>query len=422
MLRSLLPVGLLLCLGAVTPLAADTITLQGGKTLEGRVISRGDTIVVEVAGGSKVTLPKSMVVSIESGATASEELVEREAKLPAGDARALFRLATWCEEKGLSSDHNRLLWRVLELDPNHRETREALGYRRLGALWLTESDYQHHLGNVLFEGKWIPASEVEERIEQRESQAERDACQDALVLASRKRTSPEEAETAIAEFRQAPAALQRYTLAKGLESRNARVRQLAVRLTADLEGRRPQTSLTHVAVSDSRKSVRDEALRVLKTWNDPDTALGFIPYLESENPTERINATRALNVFPDRRSVSTLITTTRAIWAGFGRSHFAQLVQRSYVQDYELVSGGTGLVVSEVADPVVDTFIEGIVLDIDITRAEAVSRISTLERVTGQRFGADLDAWASWWEKERGREVAAAPKAADAAAPKAADR
>ena len=46
------------------------------------------------------------------------------------------------------------------------------------------------------------------------------------------------------------------------------------------------------------------------------------------------------------------------------RVHVSVITQRSYVQDYELVSGGTGLVVSEVADPVIDTFQDGVVLDV----------------------------------------------------------
>ncbi|MEE8141610.1 MAG: hypothetical protein V3T77_00780, partial [Planctomycetota bacterium] len=160
--------------------------------------------------------------------------------------------------------------------------------------------------------------------------------------------------------------------------------------------------LTHLAVTDNRRSVRDEALRVLHNWQHPDTALSFIPYLSSNNDRFRVNAARATNVFPDRRAVGALITTVHKLWAGFGRSHIVSVTQRAYVKDYELVSGGTGLVVQEVADPVVDTFQDGVVLDIDVRRAEAFARAATLERITGQSFGTNFKKWKQWWDAEAG--------------------
>ncbi len=62
---------------------------------------------------------------------------------------------------------------------------------------------------------------------------------------------------------------------------------------------------------------------------------------------------------------SARIVTAPKVTASNGqRVHVSVITQRSYVQDYELVSGGTGLVVSEVADPVIDTFQDGVVLDV----------------------------------------------------------
>jgi type II secretory pathway component GspD/PulD (secretin) len=46
------------------------------------------------------------------------------------------------------------------------------------------------------------------------------------------------------------------------------------------------------------------------------------------------------------------------------RVHVSVITQRAYISDYELSSGGTGLTVAEVADPIVETFQEGIVLDV----------------------------------------------------------
>ena len=46
------------------------------------------------------------------------------------------------------------------------------------------------------------------------------------------------------------------------------------------------------------------------------------------------------------------------------RVHVSVITQRAYIADYELSSGGTGLVVAEVADPIIETFQEGVVLDV----------------------------------------------------------
>ncbi|MEM7234528.1 MAG: hypothetical protein AAF517_20275, partial [Planctomycetota bacterium] len=49
------------------------------------------------------------------------------------------------------------------------------------------------------------------------------------------------------------------------------------------------------------------------------------------------------------------------------RVYVSVITQRAYIADYELVSGGTGFAIIEVADPVVQTFQEGVILDVDPT-------------------------------------------------------
>jgi type II secretory pathway component GspD/PulD (secretin) len=47
------------------------------------------------------------------------------------------------------------------------------------------------------------------------------------------------------------------------------------------------------------------------------------------------------------------------------RVYVSVITQRAYIADYELVSGGTGFTIIEVADPVVQTFQEGVILDVE---------------------------------------------------------
>jgi len=47
------------------------------------------------------------------------------------------------------------------------------------------------------------------------------------------------------------------------------------------------------------------------------------------------------------------------------RVYVSVITQRAYIADYNLVSGGTGFAIIEVADPEVQTFQEGVILDVD---------------------------------------------------------
>jgi general secretion pathway protein D len=58
--------------------------------------------------------------------------------------------------------------------------------------------------------------------------------------------------------------------------------------------------------------------------------------------------------------------TAPVVTAHNGQRVFASVItQRAYIADYNLVSGGTGFAIIEVADPEVQTFQEGVILDVD---------------------------------------------------------
>src|SRR5204863_7050409 len=59
---------------------ADTVTLDNGKVLEGRVTDDGTTVTIELAQGV-VKLSKSRVVAIEPKTTLPDEFAERSQKI-----------------------------------------------------------------------------------------------------------------------------------------------------------------------------------------------------------------------------------------------------------------------------------------------------------------------------------------------------
>jgi hypothetical protein len=160
-------------------------------------------------------------------------------------------------------------------------------------------------------------------------------------------------------------------------------------------------ALARSAMVDDYRSIRDRSLNSLKKINDEQTAMFFAPGLRSENPQVRTRAANGISVFPNRAAVPELLTTMRMTWSGFGRAFMMQVTQRSYIADYELVSGGTGFSIVEIADPVIRTNLEGVALDVKVRRVEMVARLRALHKITGKDFGTNIRAWEQWWAKNK---------------------
>lgn len=212
------------------------------------------------------------------------------------------------------------------------------------------------------------------------------------------------------------------------ESRKPEARRLAAEQLSGYPTPRVMGALVHTAVRDPYRSVRDASLRSLQsrstsagvapvatasTGSGRSAASGlstadanariakqFTPYLKSASRSDRTHAANALAVFPSRYAMPDLIRTLRMSWSGFGRAAVFQGTQRAYIGDYELVSGGTGFSIIEVADPVVRTVQTGTVLDVKVVRAELIARLRAMHKISGQDFGTDVGRWQRWWNEE----------------------
>ncbi len=88
------------------------------------------------------------------------------------DAAALFELANWANDNGLRTDYKRMLRKVIKVDKNHKEAREALGYVFYEDRWVTQREKERlerkkeeeemlAKGLRKWQGEWYPAAEVE---------------------------------------------------------------------------------------------------------------------------------------------------------------------------------------------------------------------------------------------------------------------
>jgi hypothetical protein len=189
-----------------------------------------------------------------------------------------------------------------------------------------------------------------------------------------------------------------YTLAR---SQHSKARYLAAENLVEFTSPQAIQSLASSYVNELHPQVRKASMTSLLTLNHSRTGDYFIPYLGSRNAVHRIRAADALAAFPTERAVPAIIAVATMRWTDFGRAYFFQGTQRAYISDYELVSGGTGFSLVEVADPIISTVQSGVVLDVKVTQVEMKRYIRALRKITGVNFGGDFNRWKAWWNARR---------------------
>jgi len=151
---------------------ADVVHLKEGGTLEGKVVAEDATSVTLDTRFGRQTIERSRIDRIEKKPTSEEELAEREAKLKPGTPDEWFALAEFAGRHGLKKERDRLLDKVLVLDPDHEGANLARGRVRHEGKWMTPAERDAKVkaadeaakraqGLVEYDGRWITAEEKE---------------------------------------------------------------------------------------------------------------------------------------------------------------------------------------------------------------------------------------------------------------------
>jgi hypothetical protein len=251
---------------------------------------------------------------------------------------------------------------------------------------------------VEFRGKQVSLREKVRTLQLEEKRREARALRDIEKWA-RGKSGSEEARAAFEEI--PPIDRQRYLARAITRSRLPVARALAARELGKSGGEASLVVLSSAAIADRQPIVRSACLTALRTLDDPSTPDRFLPYLRSPAREVRVRAAQAIEAFPTRRAAPVLIQALRRTWADFGRGYIFQGTRRSYIKDYNLVSGGTGFSILEVADPEVDVVSTGVVLDAKVRRVEIISYVRALRKISGRQLGADPREWQAWWKESR---------------------
>ncbi|MHC4972314.1 MAG: hypothetical protein ACYTG3_08275 [Planctomycetota bacterium] len=139
---------------------ADDVILKDGRVLSGKVVDEGKRYTV-VDRDRKFAVRKLEVARVFSKPSFMDDYEARLEKLPFDDAEAIFEFGRWLAENEWASRAARAYEEVLELDPDHRGARRALGYKLYEGEWVGPEELNRRKGLVKFEGRWYTKHDLQ---------------------------------------------------------------------------------------------------------------------------------------------------------------------------------------------------------------------------------------------------------------------
>jgi hypothetical protein len=419
-----------------TALFADEVTLSDGRVLEGKVEDLGNEIRI-TRGKSAVTFPKSMVKRIRYKATKEEEYAERVKRLDDKDPEAHFDLGRWCVDNGLKDEAAVQFRKTIELEPDHAGAREALGYKKIDGMWMTEDEINAAKGLVKYKGRWVTPEERDMAEETEKSkEAEQEMYRKVRKAVADLATSNEKRQQeAIATLNAIGWEYKLKIFITGCSSFSVRVRRYVSEQLGEANDKSAVPALTRVWLFDSDETARKNAEAAIYKLGSPDVVfLHLLKALFADRRDVIGRAIVALREFKDLRSVEFLLDLLQADMEVLGQvsspGNERMLGKRLMMPD------GTEAVVPEkvLFHPTPEEF-EARKKQDEAAKAEALKArikkeqkpveeynrdsmqdmnellktmekeaveqekkeiVATLRGITGQDYGVDLAAWRKW--------------------------
>jgi hypothetical protein len=143
---------------------ADVLELTNGGRIEGRLVDNGDAdqtkYTIDLAGGGRLSIARASVARVDATTAAEKEYADL-ARTSPDTIDAHWKLARWCRDHKLRTLSQQHLTRILELDPDHAEARNLLGFRNKGGRWMTREDLMAARGMIKYEGRYVTRQHVE---------------------------------------------------------------------------------------------------------------------------------------------------------------------------------------------------------------------------------------------------------------------
>ncbi len=382
---------------------SDVVTTADGLSIEGSVEKAADGSLVVTTEDGPVRLAADRVRGVVPGEGPRAKAARDAAALAATDADGHFRLGVRLDAQGLSDLARRQYEAVIAVAPDHAAARRALGYERSGSEWVTTAEARQRSGLVLFGGRWLLPAEADAA----GRAAPLTSVSDLSLLSTMRVAATGEAGLA----RAAAVSLLTVEAEKRLEpatllllDRDPNVRRWAAAYLGSLGDERALRALLVSAVRDANPSVRKAAVLSAASFGHDDTAIPLAKGLDSMHLGIVANAAQALATLGDARGITYIVRKINA-HSTSGRVVVEVLNKTSYVRDYDVEIAQF----ANIANPVIGTAIDGMVLDVKVV--DAGIEQTTIEPVLVDSFNALSGAHArnaddvnAWW-KEHGASV-----------------
>jgi HEAT repeat protein len=363
--------------------SADVFVLNSGGRIEGEWLNRDEQPLTKYEvrqGGVKLVLPLSQVKEAIRQSPAEQEY-SRKAPAAKDTVEGQWELAEWCRKNGLAKPREAHLRRIVELDPNHKSARAALGYHFLKGEWITRSDARRQEGYEFYRGKWRTPQEIELLESRGRSEI---AAKDWLAKLRRWRKDLDDRERSKIAYESLAAITDPIAVAPLSECfRNERVRSVKY-LYADILARIGTNSAIHViadrALVDADEEVFYYCLGKLAQLKPPHVSDLFISALNDKNNLRVNRAGTALARLQDKTAISPLIealVTTHSKVIDTGEFTTAGF------------SGGSSTLAKG----------DGLVLEVYHVHNQPV--LDALSKLTGADFGFNKAAWRTWHAQEK---------------------
>jgi hypothetical protein len=296
---------------AAQPLCADVFVLNNDGRVEGTLLNPDESPrknYIVKTGTGQITIDKSQVkdVIIQS----PDELEYAKIRFTFADTvDEQWKLAEWCRERGLSRERNVHLERVVELDPNHKQARAALGYGQINGRWLRREDAMKERGYVWHRGRWMLPQDVE--IQEQKLKTEK-AEKEWFVQLRRARAQLDDrgprAKAALHEFElladpnAVPAIVELFK-----DERSETVQILLVAALARIKTPNALRVLADVALKSSNEEVRLAAIDHLKKIGSPASITHFVQALKNKDNLAVNRAGMALGELGDKSAIGPMI-------------------------------------------------------------------------------------------------------------------
>jgi hypothetical protein len=410
MSRAIVVIPVLLVLVSLPAGAQDVVRLKSGEILAGEATDGFLEVRVETPGGA-VNVPWNEVERIDRSGHVRTLYTERAEKVGAKDAPGHFLLAVWCRRHGLAKEMASELEKVLEIDPEHRAARAALGYEKVGERWVAGTEILEAKGFVKRGNRWILEQEAayEDLLKERKralSEKEEKASDLILKAADENGRVAKFARSALAGKEWDAV---RIPLFRALAHRKQEVRALAASELGRIGEPEAARPLIRTAVLDSKEPVREAAVEALRSLDRPEALFPLVRALASPHASIRINAAAAIGGFGDVIGVEYLVRRLNMNWGPTGRVNLQVMNQVSYIRDFDVEIAQR----AQIGDPIVGVLREGIILDVQVLGVnrtmDTVERrviYGALRSLTGESLPEKPEAWAKWWDENKERLLA----------------